>query len=95
MKCEIQWIGLDGKPTPDNNEAVAIANAHEIIWSHPEGNINNRIVGYSDKIRGSFPICADHLPQLIRLINNPERGKTGRGWSISPLPGKDSPEEAK
>lgn len=79
MKCQIQWIGLDGKPTPDQNDAVAIACVHDAIWSHPEGSPNNRIVGYADTIRERFPICADHLPQL--------RGLVGRGWSIEPLPG--------
>ena len=77
MKCQARWIGLDGKPTPDENPAVAIAHAHKALWSHPGGHPDNRIVGYSTtEIAESFPICADHLPQLRGL----------KGWSVSPLP---------
>lgn len=82
MKCQIRWIGLDGKPTPDQNDAVAIAHYHEAIWKCPTGCIDNRIVGWTEKIAQSFPICADHLPQL--------RGLIGRGWSVSPLPKEEA-----
>ena len=62
MKCEIQWIGRDGRPTPDENEAVAMAHHHEAIWLIPAGGLDNRIAGYNpDVIQGSFPICAEHL----------------------------------
>lgn len=37
---------------------MAIAHAHEPIWE------DNRVVGYSNKIVESFPICRAHLDRL-------------------------------
>jgi len=85
MKCQIQWIDeMTGRQTPDENEAVAMANIHKTVWSLPCGGPGNYLVGYTDEINQSLPICAHHMAQL-------ERGKAldayqWRGWSVSPLP---------
>ena len=88
MKCEIKWIDKDGRPTPDENEAVGYAHSHESIWSMPCGGINNKIVGYNPRvIRQSFPICAAHLAQAPRRLHL----ENGGGWSFTPL--KLTPED--
>jgi hypothetical protein len=83
--CKIQWIDSEGKCTPDQNPAVAIAHAHESIWLRPAGGEDNRVVGYSNKIVESFPICRAHLGRL-----NPG----WKGWSVGPLPAEESPKES-
>jgi hypothetical protein len=76
MKCQIRWIDRNGKPTGDENEAVAMAHYHKAIWLCPAGCIDNRIVGYRDEIDSSHPICAEHLAMA----------KPGlKGWSFTPL----------
>jgi hypothetical protein len=77
MKCQIQWIDTEtGKPTPDDNDAVAMAHAHKALWSLPCGGIGNRVIGYSQEIHQSFPICAHHLARMKPEWN---------GWSVTPL----------
>jgi hypothetical protein len=66
MKCQIRWIDEKGKPTPDENDAVAMAHFHKPIWSVPTGAPDNRIMGYSDEIQESFPICQAHL-DMVKL----------------------------
>ena len=77
MKCQIQWIGADGKPTADSNEAVAVACYHGAIFETYTG----RVLGHEKEVRDRFPICAAHLPELERMV---AKGKDG--WSIEPLP---------
>lgn len=74
MNCQAKWIGLEGKPTPDQNRAIAIAHAHKAVY------VDGRLTRYEAEIAQSFPVCADHLPQLRGLIG------PGKGWSVTPLP---------
>ncbi len=78
--CKTQWISDEGKPTPDNNPAVMMAHYHEPIWSMPGGGIGNKITRHSDKIRDSFPICADHYARVT-----PEMLWPRGGWSFTNL----------
>jgi hypothetical protein len=77
MKCKIQWIDDRGQPTPDDNEAVAIAHYHKAIWLLPSGGPGNKIIDYSDEIKVSFPICQEHLDKMK---------PSWKGWSVSSLP---------
>lgn len=77
-KCRIQWISDEGKPTPDNNAAVMIAHSHEPIWSMPCGGIGDKIIGYSERIHDSFPICANHYSRVT-----PEMLWPHGGWSFT------------
>lgn len=77
MKCQIEWVDSLGHPTPDDNDAVALALAHEAIWAFPEGHPNNRIIGYAG-VRKVFPICQAHLERVT-----PEISKC---WTFVPLP---------
>ena len=80
MKCRIQWIDKDGRRTPDDNDAVAMAHFHRPIWEYPGGNPENRIVGYAAETQQSFPICAKHLEQAKGPWSRPLPG-----WSFTPL----------
>lgn len=78
--CKIEWVSDEGKPTPDNNPAVMMAHSHEPIWSMPCGGIGNQVIGYSDKIRSSFPICSAHYERVT-----PEMVWPHGGWSFTTL----------
>lgn len=83
MKCQIQWIDEDGRRTPDDNEAVAMAHVHRSIWAFPNGDPANHIVGYAEDIANSYPICAEHLKRLKSPWGTPIRG-----WSSTPIGGE-------
>lgn len=57
MKCEIQWIDWQGKPTPDANEAIGYAwvEAHTLT-------IDGRLIHTPESKH--FPICAKHAKRL-------------------------------
>lgn len=76
MKCAIQWIDKQGNSTPDDNPAVAMAHFHKPIWALPCGGPGNKIIGYSDEIERSFPICQAHLDRV---------DATFKGWSFTLL----------
>jgi hypothetical protein len=76
MKCQIQWVNKQGNPTPDENEAVAIAHFHKPIWALPGGGPGNHIVGYSEEIEREFLICQEHLDAV---------GPDFKAWSFSPI----------
>jgi hypothetical protein len=57
MKCKIRWIDDEGRPTPDNNEAVALC----WVEAHDD-DIYGRIVHIEQS--DVYPICADHLARL-------------------------------
>ena len=88
MQCQIQWVDSQGNATPDSNDAVAMAHHHEAIWSLPCGGPSNHIVGYSDKISASFPICQMHLDQAKKEKLNLNHG----GWSFGPISQDDREE---
>jgi hypothetical protein len=78
MKCKIQWIDDKGKPTPDENDAVMMAHYHTPIWGVP--GPNNRIIGYSEEIQESFPICAEHYARVAYSFRPPVGG-----WTFTPI----------
>lgn len=54
MKCKVQWITLNGVPTPDDNEAIGLALCDHV---------------YADgrRVEGKpIPICEDHLKRMPR-----------------------------
>lgn len=72
--CCIQWIDSEGKPTPDTNEAVMIAQFHKPIHAYLTGET----LAYSSEIQESFPICAAHYAQVTPKM----RFGNGGGWSF-------------
>lgn len=87
-KCQVRWIDSKGQLTPDTNNAVMMAHFHEPIWQLPAGGPGNHIVGYSDVIRESFPICAVHYARVDASFR-PPRG----GWTFTPIETNVSPTE--
>lgn len=75
MKCQVQWVDENGKPTPDDNEAVRIANFHRPIW---EGG---KIVRYEEEIQAKFPICAKHYAQVTHKFLL----EFGGGWTFESI----------
>jgi hypothetical protein len=57
MKCRIQWIDEAGKPTPDDNEAVATVYRE---------SYTELIYGRKVPFEASehFPICQNHLDRF-------------------------------
>ena len=57
-KCAIQWVDNNGRPTPDNNNAIGYAYHVAYTYHFPSGN--------SCHIEASqrYPICAAHAEQL-------------------------------
>lgn len=76
MKCQIQWIDSNGKPTPDTNDAVMIAHFHVPVHEYGTG----KILSYKDDIQGSYPICAEHYAQVTYKLLLPIGG-----WSFTPI----------
>ncbi len=83
MKCQISWIDANGKPTPDENDAVMMAHFHEPIWGQPSPD--NRIVGYGE-VRDSFPICAEHYARVDYHFRFPVGG-----WTFTPIDSEVQP----
>lgn len=86
MKCVIQWIDEEGKPTPDSNDAVMMAHYHRPRWSLPGGGPGNTIIGYEEEIERSFPMCKEHYdrhvtPKLLWPLG---------GWSFEAIPSSNS-----
>jgi len=80
-KCKIAWIDANGKATPDDNDAVAIALFHRPVYAQYTGKITE----YSSLIEESFPICAEHRKQVTADMLFP-RG----GWAFVPIPENDA-----
>lgn len=53
MKCKIQWIDKDGKPTPDDNEAIGLAVCYSL---DVDGGLTTDGKAY--------PICEAHAYRL-------------------------------
>ncbi len=53
MKCTCKWIDKYGKPTPDNNEAIAMAVCYDPI-------------SFGEKGSDPFPICEEHALRRSR-----------------------------
>jgi len=77
MQCGIQWIDSQGKPTPDENTAVAWAQYH--YCKHEWGT--GRIVEVLRAVDVSYPICAAHLAQVTPDM----RFENGGLWSFAPI----------
>lgn len=58
-KCRIQWVDKTGKPTPDDNEAVATVYREAYQEMMP---ISGRIASFEETEK--FPICKNHLERL-------------------------------
>jgi hypothetical protein len=74
--CKIQWLDDHGKPTPDNNKAVMIAQFHKPVHAQYTG----KLIEYSSLIQDSFPICTEHYAKVTADMRFP-RG----GWTFVPL----------
>jgi len=75
-KCKIQWIDSNGKATPDENDAVMVAQFHRPVLAVYTG----KTLEYSSLIQESFPICAEHYAQVTNDMRFP-RG----GWTFVPI----------
>jgi hypothetical protein len=61
--CEIQWIDVKtGRPTPDENEAVAMVR----VKGHVENFRFGDVAGSAHYVPTSrwYPICSEHLKRL-------------------------------
>lgn len=76
MKCQIQWIDAHGNSTPDENEAVMVAQFHRPIHA----SFTGKTLEYSSLIQDSFPICAEHYAQVTDDMRFPKGG-----WTFVPL----------
>lgn len=58
MKCKIQWIDENGRPTPDENEATVLIRmkAHDPVMA------DGRTVHIDES--EWYPCCASHYAQL-------------------------------
>uniref|UniRef100_A0A6M3L7C3 Uncharacterized protein n=1 Tax=viral metagenome TaxID=1070528 RepID=A0A6M3L7C3_9ZZZZ len=75
-RCKIQWIGRDGKPTPDTNPAVAEVRIGPHYWyGRPELDPSPVFCPPSEW----FPVCAAHLADFNqqRLVEH--------NWELRPL----------
>jgi hypothetical protein len=56
MKCKIQWVCAESgwRPTPDDNEAVALVTCDHIMRGMPPPGGKVRV----------YPICKDHLAKM-------------------------------
>lgn len=52
-KCQIRWVDKDGKPTPDNDDAIGMA-----FCTYPDGTVSKKI-----------PICQEHARRSIYFSN--------------------------
>lgn len=77
MKCKIQWLSKQGQPTPDENEAVAMAHIHHM----EEESMLERSVRYKSTICASIPICQQHLDTVTYTMHY----ANGGGWEFTPL----------
>lgn len=62
-KCEIKWIDAQGKPTPDENDAIgyAVFHMHDLDDTH---------VGLQfGATERKYPICATHRETLRQFEN--------------------------
>jgi hypothetical protein len=75
-QCKVQWINEQGQPTPDNNEAVMVAQFHQPIHAY----LTAKVVEYSSLIQDSFPICAEHYSRVTPDMRFPQGG-----WTFVPL----------
>jgi hypothetical protein len=58
--CRIQWVGTDGKPTPDDQPAIGEVRRDAYREPYPEA-----VNGFIDYTESEwFPICADHARRL-------------------------------
>ena len=64
MRCRIQWVDIQGNPTPDQNEAIGLVwvQAHIEQLAHEHGG--SRLGWHAVPESKHFPICADHARQL-------------------------------
>lgn len=58
LKCAIQWVGEDGNPTPDYNDAIGIVH----MPAHTETTRAGNTIHY-ERSR-DWPICAEHAKHL-------------------------------
>ena len=71
MQCQIQWIDDNGKPTPDDNDAIMMAHSHKPKWLLSSGGPGNKQVGYEEEIQQSFPICEKHYASVSPNMRYP------------------------
>jgi hypothetical protein len=58
--CAIQWVGDDGRPTPDDRPAVGYV--RRLGYRLPDAHALNGFIEYSTT--EWFPICAEHAKRL-------------------------------
>jgi hypothetical protein len=89
MKCAIQWIDPITKlPTPDDNEAIALAKGSSAIWKYDQTinkfvlNPETDLVAEIEQTTG-IPICLAHAERALKELPF---------WFLFPLPDKPLPE---
>jgi hypothetical protein len=60
VTCKIQWVGTDGKPTPDDKPAIG--SVRRDAYREPYAGAVNGFIDYTES--EWFPICAEHARQL-------------------------------
>jgi len=60
LTCAIQWIDDNGKPTPDNREAIGTVYREAYITQYPSAV--NGVIQFERS--EDFLICAEHAKQL-------------------------------
>lgn len=80
MKCCIRWIDDNGKATPDDNDAVMLAQFHTMTTRQIASSAKLD-VEYLPTIERELPICAEHLARVTSAMHY----GNGGGWSFVPL----------
>lgn len=79
MKCQAQWVDANGKPTPDENEAVAMGHVHKMATPM---SLDPRVQPtYLDEVVKSLPVCAEHMKQ----VKYNWRYGSGGAWTFTDL----------
>ncbi len=76
MRCEIQWVDDDGKPTPDENEAIG--HAWRVAYV---GQYSGRGVKHEESKH--YPVCAAHRARMIADEKDDPEG--AKHWRFEPL----------
>lgn len=81
-KCTIQWLGQDGQPTPDANDAIGVAwvLAHDVqvsLSTDGTGPYKRHHIEESHRM----PICAEHRAQMVA-----ERLEAHSHWRFEAYP---------
>lgn len=62
-RCEVRWISSEGKPTPDNNEAVYRGRTKPYVFDRGDGTF------YEVSASRWFFVCEEHGKRLLNFPN--------------------------